>query len=342
MVFVKIPLFRRHIRMLFPSLGNHHQHRMVEAAAGHGQQFQGVVKAGRVAGPRRHHRGNLGNVRPEPGRGELRFPGVHPVDIAAQGVDFPVMRQKAVGMGQFPVAQGVGAEPGMHQGKGADQGGVLQILIKAGYLMRHQQPLINQGAVGKAANIKVIGIRRAEAEFRQAPLNNLAEDVEFAFQLFRVDPRRPADKNLLNVGLDGPGFPAQFSRVHRHGAPAQQFQPLGGDAAVNQGAALGLGVRGRRQKNHPHAVAARFGQGKAQSGTFLLKEPMRHLQQDAGPVPRLRVAAASPPMAQVDQNLQALGDDLVGLAAPDVGDHAHPATVVFQPGGVKPIPGQFP
>ena len=83
MIFVKIPLFRRHIRMLFPRLGNHHQHRMVQAAAGHGQQFQGIVKAGRVAGPRRHHRGNLGNVRPEPGRGELRFPGVHPVDIAA-------------------------------------------------------------------------------------------------------------------------------------------------------------------------------------------------------------------------------------------------------------------
>ena len=342
MVFVKIPLFRGHGRVLFPRLGNHHQHGVVEAAAGHSQQFQGVVKAGGVAGPRGHHRGNFFNIRPEQRRFELGFPGVHPVDIAAQGVDFPVVGQKAVGMGQFPVAQSVGAEPGMHQGKGADQGRVLQILIKAGDLMGHQQPLINQGAVGKAANIEVIGILDAQAALLDFPLNDLAEDVKFPFQGFRVLPRGAADKDLLNVGLDGAGIPAQLVRVHRHGAPAQEFQPLGGDAAVNQGAALGLGRGGRRQENHPHAVAARFGQGNAQGGRFLLKELMRQLNQDAGPVAGFRVAAASPPMAQVDQGFQALGDDLVGLAAPDVGHHAHPAAVVFQLGGVKAILGQFP
>ena len=342
MVFVEIPLFRRHRRVLFPRLGNHHQHGVVEAAAGHRQQFQGVVKTGGVAGSRGHHRGNLFDVIPEQRRCELGFPGVHPVDIAAQGVDFPVVGQKAVGMGQFPVAQGVGAEPGMHQGKGADQGRLLQIRIKAGDLMGHQQPLINQGAVGKTANVKVIGIRRAETAILDFPLNDLAEDVEFPFQGFRVLPRRAADKDLLDVGLNGAGVPAQFVRVDRHGAPAQEFQPLGGDAAVNQGAALGLGIRGRRQEHHPHAVAAPLRQGNAQSGSFLLKELMRQLNQDAGPVAGFRVAAAGPPMAQVDQGFQTLGDDLVGLAAPDVGHHAHPAAVVFQLGGVKAIPGQFP
>ena len=342
MVFVEIPLFRRHRRVLFPRLRNHHQHGVVQAAAGHGQQFQGIVKTGGVAGSRGHHRGNFFDVRAEQRRCKLGFPGVHPVDIAAQGVDFPVVGQKAVGMGQFPVAQGVGAEPGMHQGKGADQGGLLQIRIKAGDLVRHQQPLINQGAVGKAANVKVIGILNAQAALLDFPLNDLAEDVEFPFQLFRVLPRRAADKDLLNVGLDGAGIPTQLIRVDRHGAPAQEFQPLGGDAAVNQGAALGLGRRGRRQENHPHTVAARLRQSYAQGRSFLLKELMRQLNQDAGPVPGFRVAAASPPMAQVDQGFQSLSDDLVGLAAPDVGHHAHPAAVVFQLGGVKAILGQFP
>ena len=155
-------------------------------------------------------------------------------------------------------------------------------------------------------------------------------------------PRGAADKDLLDVGLNGAGIPTQFVRVDRHGAPAQEFQTLGGDAAVNQGAALGLGRRGRRQEHHPHAVAAWLRQSYAMGGTLLLKELMRQLNQDAGPVAGFRVAAAGPPVTQVDQGFQTLGDDLVGLAAPDVGDHAHPAAVVFQLGGVKAITGQFP
>ena len=259
-VFVKVLFLLGHRFVLFPGFGNHHQHRVVEAAAGHRQQFEGVVKAGGVAGPRGHHRGDFFDVVAKKRGLELSFPGVHPVDIAAQGVDFPVVRQEAVRVGQFPVAEGVGAEAGMHQGKGADQCRVVQVLVKAGDLVSHQQPLINQGAVGKAANVEVIGVRFGKADFLYGVFDDLAKGVEPAFQLFRFLAGAAADKNLLNVRLDGAGVPAQLIRVDRHGAPAEELQPGGGDGTVDKVAALGLGGRGRRQENHTHAVAARFRQ----------------------------------------------------------------------------------
>ena len=77
-------------------------------------------------------------------------------------------------------------------------------------------------------------------------------------------------------------------------------------------------------------------------GTFLLKELVGHLEQDAGAVAGFRVATAGAAMSQVHQNLQGLGDDLVGLAAIDVGDDAHAAAVVFQMGGIEAVAGQFP
>ena len=56
---------------------------------------------------------------------------------------------------------------------------------------------------------------------------------------------------------------------------------------------------------------------------------MRDLDENAGAVSRLRIAAAGATMCQVQQNLNALADDFVTLVAGDAGDKPDTAGVVL-------------
>ena len=137
MELVEILLFLGHCLVLLPGLGNHHQHGVVQAAAGHLQQFQSVVKTGGIAGAGGHNRRNLFDVVAKQGRFELGLAGVHPVDVPAKGIDFTVVGQVAVGVGQLPVAQGVGAETGVDQGKCTDQRLIIQVQVETSHLVGH-------------------------------------------------------------------------------------------------------------------------------------------------------------------------------------------------------------
>ena len=83
------------------------------------------------------------------------------------------------------------------------------------------------------------------------------------------------------------------------------------------------------QEHHAHAVFARSGQGEAQPRAFALEKRVRNLNQDARAVAGLRIAAAGAAVRQVDQNLDALQDDVVRLPAFDIGDKADAAGVVL-------------
>ena len=58
---------------------------------------------------------------------------------------------------------------------------------------------------------------------------------------------------------------------------------------------------------------------------------MRHLQQQPGAVTGFRIAAACAAMGEVNQYLEPLLDNVVGLAALDVGDKADTASIVLVP-----------
>ena len=58
---------------------------------------------------------SLLDVLAEERRGELRLAGVHPVDVAAQGVDLAVVGDVAVRVGAVPAREGVGAETRVDQ-----------------------------------------------------------------------------------------------------------------------------------------------------------------------------------------------------------------------------------
>ena len=91
------------------------------------------------------------------------------------------------------------------------------------------------------------------------------------------------------------------------------------------------------QEAHGHAVCARLWQADAQFGAFARKEVVGNLNEDAGAVAGLRVAARGAAMGEVDEHLEALADDFVALFAPDVRDQPHAAGVVLIPWMIKAL-----
>ena len=88
-------------------------------------------------------------------------------------------------------------------------------------------------------------------------------------------------------------------------------QALFADDALQDAFALQAWMLLDRQKDHSYAIAPAVRQGKAELLTFAREELVRNLDEDARAVARFRIASAGAAMGQVEQDLNALFDDVV-------------------------------
>ncbi len=95
-----------------------------------------------------------------------------------------------------------------------------------------------------------------------------------------------------------------------------------------------------RHEQHGHGVVAGLGQDAGLGPFFLAEEADRDLDEDAGAVAHQRIGADGAPMVEVFQDLQALLDDRVALAALHMGDEADAAGIVFLFGAVETLGGR--
>src|SRR4051812_28036615 len=84
-----------------------------------------------------------------------------------------------------------------------------------------------------------------------------------------------------------------------------------------------------RQEAHGNPVAAGTTQFHTELRALHGKEVMRHLDQNARSVSRIRVRTRGAAMRQVDQNLETLADDLLALLTPDAGNQAHATGIML-------------
>ena len=91
------------------------------------------------------------------------------------------------------------------------------------------------------------------------------------------------------------------------------------------------------EEQHADAIGALFGKLESKRAAFADKELMRHLQQQAGAVTCFRIAAACAAMGEVDENLESLLNDVVGLAALDVSYKADAASIMLVLGVVETL-----
>ena len=145
------------------------------------------------------------------------------------------------------------------------------------------------------------------------------------------------DENLLDIGLRGAGQAADGVSIERRIAPAEHREPFFAGDALQDSFAENPFVAVDGQERHANAVFARSRQLKAQAGALALEKSVRNLDQNAGAVAGLRIAAAGAPVRQIDQNLNALEDDIVRLVPGNIGHKTDAASIVFLLGIIEAL-----
>jgi len=85
-----------------------------------------------------------------------------------------------------------------------------------------------------------------------------------------------------------------------------------------------------RHEYHADAVLAWFGQLDPRLFGHQFQKIVRRLNQNACPIARVRLAAASAAVIQIQQYFQRLLDDRVRLASLDIDDKSDAARFVFE------------
>ena len=146
-----------------------------------------------------------------------------------------------------------------------------------------------------------------------------------------------ADENLLDIRLRSARQPADRVTVDRRVAPAENSEPFLAHDALEDPLALQPLRRLDREENHADAVLAARGQREAEARALPHEELVRDLDQHTRAVAGFRIAATGAAMRQVDQNLDALCDDVVRPVPGDVHDESDAARIVFVRGVIQTL-----
>ena len=335
-VLVERALLLVHRLVPGPRLRDHHHHRVGQGAAGQDQQLEHVVEHRGVAALGVHHGQDLPQVVAERLRLEQALPRVHPVDVAAQGVDLAVVADQPVGVRARPVGEGVGREARVHHGQRRLDAPVHDVGEVGGQLGRDQHPLVDEGAVRQAGDVE--GLPAGDVGGAHRLLDEPPQHVEPALPAeVLLGLLGPGHERLPHDGLGRARGRAEQRVVGGDVAPAEEGDGLlrGGPLEELLAAPAGGGVPG--QEHEPRAVAAGAGQRDAGAARLLGQEGVRHLHQDAGAVAGVLLAAAGSAVLEVQQHLDRLVHDRVRPAAVRVHHEADPARVVLEARVVEPL-----
>ena len=317
-----------------PRLGQEHEHRVRRVASGGDEKLEHVVERGGVGLAGRDERQDRLDRLSESRRGERRLARGKGVEVALQGVDFAVVRQRAEGVRESPRREGVRrvALVDDHEGGGEERIG--EIRVEPFHLRRQQQSLVDDRARGHRADVAVLKLF----------LDGAADDVEAAFEgvvvvwfgVFETVGMRVA-------GRQGTGGLADHQLPDaRHGRARQRADRRridGNVAPGDQPAAVLLDGSDEHRlfadgvEEHRHAVFAfgrKFGKRRAE-------ERIGNPREDAGPVAGLGIVAGRAAVHEALEDGETVGNDLVARRAVQIGDQPHATGVVFIFVTVQPL-----
>ena len=297
------------------ALRHQHGNGLREAESAHGQEFQDVVQAGRVAHVGLDDRREIAYVSKFSGI-EHALAGLHPAAVAADGIDLAIVAEHPEGLCQTPLRERVRREAGMDDCHRAGEPLARQVRVILAELSAGEHALVHDIPVGQGADIAIL----------PQPLDVLPDAVELAFEIRVLDELGAGHENLHRVRLSFRSILAQAGGVDRY------FPDMA------QNAAIVLDLRAHGFKD-PFALDFVFGQEHQSSAVapFLRygnslqeNEFMRYLDQDAGAVARFPVSSFGPAVAHVLEHRQGVVHQLMGLVAPDVDDHTDSAGIMFR------------
>jgi hypothetical protein len=281
------------------------------------QELDHVVQRGRVTAGLVQDREHVLQLVPERLGRQLPVPGLHPVAVAAQRVDLPVVGQVSERVGQRPTGEGVGAEPAVDDGDGRGEVGIAQVGVVPPQLRGGEHALVDHPVARQDADVELLPRGgRQPVVVLLAPLDGvlrvLADQVQPAVEvLLVVEPVAGAEEQLLHARLDQLGRRTDERLVDRHVAPAQHGHAVLDRHALHDPLAQVALDHVLRQEDHPHAVLARSRQRDVQLPALPAEERIGRPHEDAGPVAAVLLAAAGAAVVHVLQHQQRIGDDLM-------------------------------
>ena len=297
-----------------------------QIAAGADQRLADRVERGAVGAAGLDDRLDVLVVVAERGCDHPGLVALHPVDVAAQGVDLAIVGERAERLRQLPGRHGVGRVALVEQREVGDEALVLQVGIEQGQGFGEEQALVDHRAAAQRADVEV-----GDVLGQRLLLDPAADQIEVALELVLVDALRVADDDLLDLGPGGRGLLAQHRGVDRHLAPATDRVAEAQDLALDDGAAgLLLVEAGARQEHHADGDAL---VGADRTLDLALEEILRDLDVDAGTVAGLAVGVDRTAVPDRLERLDALDHDLAARLAVDR-DDATDATGVVLVGGI--------
>ena len=343
MVFVEGAAARLHQIVLGPGFRDQHHHRMGERISARQQQFERIVETGRVRLAMRDQRPHLVEIDAEEialHRAAARF---HPVHVSAHRVDLAIMGGEAIGVGEPPAGEGVGGEALVNQTEGGGASLVAQIVVEATHLIGQQQPLVDDGAAGKARNI---GLRQSGqvvlfGQLLERVQRLLADDDQLALESVLIGAGLAARDHALahhRHGIDD--RLAQPVERARHVAPAEHALAFLGDEFLE----LFDDEAGRflvlRQEALRDRIMARHRQFDAVLVRPAAEQRVRDLQQNARAIAQQRIGADRAAMVQIGEDFESAHDDRMAFPARDMRHHADAAGIVFVARIVEPVGGR--
>ena len=320
-VVVHIPDAPGHVPVPAPGLRDGDHHRLGQLHTAEHEKLQGVVQHGRVRPAGVHHRQDFFHLAVQGFRVHGLFPGQHPVDVAPDGVNLPVVQEQPVGMGPLPAGVGVGGKPGVDQGNGGFVAGVLEVPVELPQLVDQKHTLVDNGPAAEGGHIGV------PHRLLILPADNVqpAVKVQVLLGLFR-----PADKALPDGGHAVPGPLAQNLGIHRHLPPAQKLHPVLFHQNLKELLPLAAVKPVLGKEKHADGIAS----WPLQVDSLLCrgggKEGMGDLKENAHAVAGLPGGILAGPVLQLLHDLQRAVYRAVRARSGDVHHRADPTGIMFE------------
>ena len=137
-----------HERISRPRLRDHHHDRMRKRIAALDEKFERVVETSRIGLTLIRDRPQLVDVLAKQVGGYGRLARSHPIDVATQSVDLPVVRDHPVRVSQRPRRKCVGGEALVHERERALEILIVQIGIIGAELIGEEHALVNDRPAG--------------------------------------------------------------------------------------------------------------------------------------------------------------------------------------------------
>ena len=281
---------------------------MRQGPAGHQEKFHRIIQARRIALFLIDNGVEFFEVIAKQVGRQAPLTRPHPIDVAAQRIDFAVVHDIAIGMRQRPRGEGIRTEAGMNEPQGRDHAGISQVREKASKLLRQQHAFIDDGVGRQAAHIDSPSFHQRGLANR--PGNTLPDDVQLPFKLGLVQ-NIARDEKLSYVRKGLLCQRTDVFELHRDVAPSQKPQPFFTNDRFKEAFTLPAKRFILWQEHHPHPIATRLGQLQADVLTGTPEKFVRDLQKNPRAVTGTRIATLRPAMVQILQHVQRFFDDIV-------------------------------